>query len=304
MKKTIVMVFAFLVVFGFTITGAMAQTWTWEDPLPINLPGGKKYVDLSASTKSASVYGVDADGGVSEVTTGSAATASNDLPDTTLESAVDLVVGFGGAVYVIDADTIGYWDGSDFFAFNGAEQPKVPNGKLGTFKSIAAGNNGNLYVLFEVSDSEQYLLKGNPPITEGLGVKLNPQSLNLGSKGKWVTCQVQLPEGKNIADLDTSSIKITNFKVGEDGYEVSIPVDNNAPVGTSEYKRIIKFIRYDKADPANPASMVGALSDIFAEQSKGKIDVTATVQASLFNGETFSGEATFKVIVPKAKKQK
>lgn len=301
MKKTIITVFAFLVVFGFTITGAMAQTWTWDDPLPITpLPTGGKFIELSAGPKSATIYGLDVSGAVSAVSTGTAV-SSTDAPEMVLESAIDFVVGFGGIVYVIDENTVGYLNESNFATL---EQPKLPAGQTGTFISIAAGNNGNLYVLFEVNDTEQYLLKGNPPITEGLVVKLNPQSLNLGSKGKWVTCQLQLPEGENITDLDTSSIEITQFKVGEDVYDVSIPVDNNAPVGTATDKRIIKFIRYDKTDPANLASMVGALSDIFTEQSKGKIDVTATVKASLINGETFSGEATFQVIVPKAKKQK
>jgi len=301
MKKTIITVFAFLVVFGFTITGAMAQTWTWDDPLPITpLPTGGKFIELSAGPKSATIYGLDVSGAVSAVSTGTAV-SSTDAPEMVLESAIDFVVGFGGIVYVIDENTVGYLNESNFATL---EQPKLPAGQTGTFISIAAGNNGNLYVLFEVNETEQYQLKGNPPITEGLVVKLNPQSLNLGSKGKWVTCQLQLPEGENITDLDTSSIEITQFKVGEDVYDVSIPVDNNAPVGTATDKRIIKFIRYDKTDPANLASMVGALSDIFTEQSKGKIDVTATVKASLINGETFSGEATFQVIVPKAKKQK
>ena len=36
MKKTILTVFAFFVIFGFAISGAMAQTWTWSDPALIS----------------------------------------------------------------------------------------------------------------------------------------------------------------------------------------------------------------------------------------------------------------------------
>ena len=36
MKKTIITVFAFLVIFGFAVSGAMAQTWTWTEPALIS----------------------------------------------------------------------------------------------------------------------------------------------------------------------------------------------------------------------------------------------------------------------------
>ena len=35
MKKTIITVFAFLVIFGFAVSGAMAQTWSWSQPITI-----------------------------------------------------------------------------------------------------------------------------------------------------------------------------------------------------------------------------------------------------------------------------
>ena len=63
-------------------------------------------------------------------------------------------------------------------------QPFVPT-TTGIFKHIASGKNGKLFVLYEVATNDQYILTGNPPIAEALVVKLNPQSLNLGSKGNW-----------------------------------------------------------------------------------------------------------------------
>ena len=36
MRKTIITVFAFMVIFGFVVSGAMAQTWRWTEPALIN----------------------------------------------------------------------------------------------------------------------------------------------------------------------------------------------------------------------------------------------------------------------------
>ena len=45
MKKTIITVFAFLVIFGFAVSGAMAQTWTWNDPYHSHSPTGGKLLN-------------------------------------------------------------------------------------------------------------------------------------------------------------------------------------------------------------------------------------------------------------------
>ena len=39
-------------------------------------------------------------------------------------------------------------------------------------------------------------------------VDINPQSLNLKSRGRWITCYVELPEGYNVSDVDISTIML------------------------------------------------------------------------------------------------
>jgi hypothetical protein len=306
MMKTIIKVFAFLIIFCFTITGAMAQTWTWNDPVQINLPAGVKYVELSGDQSSETIYGLDATGAISAVSKGSPANASENDPNMELQSAVDLVFGFANTFYVIDADTVGTFDGTNFTTLSEAEQPKVPVEKTGAFKSIATCNNGKLYVLFEVDENEQYLLTGNPPVQDVLTVKLNPQSLNLGSKGNWVTCLIQIP-GQDVGKIDPTSVEITNFNYENADHflDIPIPVDLEAPYAvTSDGRLMVKFVRYNRTTPEDEGSMVGALSLLLPSgPSKGKVDVTATIEANHSELGRVSGEATFKVIVPKAKKQ-
>jgi hypothetical protein len=289
MKKTIITVVAFLVVFGFAFSGAMA--WTWNDPYPVTIPTGGKYVKIAADPASNVLYGIDFSGAVSSVITTTAVTISPNAPNTLLESAVDLVVGFGGVVYVTDADTVGIWNGTSFIAFLDVQQPKVPYDKIGTFKNIASGNNGKLYVLFEVSDTEQYLLVGNPPITAiTADVKITPQSLNLGSKGNWVTCRISnLSGGFSVGEIDLASVCVTDIN----GVQTSVCPAPGSPSSVGD-SLMVKFSRSALAAAINLAA-------------PGASTVTITVKGSGGAEEgafEFTGSDTIKTKPAKTKKPK
>jgi uncharacterized membrane protein len=55
--------------------------------------------------------------------------------------------------------------------------------------------------------SHAYLLKPILPAIEA-EVDINPHTLNLRSKGKWITCHISLPEGYNVADIDSYSVTL------------------------------------------------------------------------------------------------
>ena len=100
-----------------------------------------------------------------------------------------------GLKYGIDANTVGMWDSNaeEYVALN--EQPNVPNDVTGSFKYIAAGPDGSLYVIFEetvsLENPRQYVVIGTPPIAWGFwSMSSSPRrSLNLGSNGRWITCK-------------------------------------------------------------------------------------------------------------------
>jgi hypothetical protein len=241
MKKTIITIFAFVVLFGFAASGVMAQTWTWNGPYSITAPSAPatKYIEIAADPKGDALLGIDDKNGISPIDFATHPSKSKLATDLTLGSAVDLVVGPDHVTYVIDNDTVGTWDGTAFQPLPSDQQPNVPDdAEAGdVYRSIAAGMNGKLYVLFEKSSvgSPQYLLVGSSPAIP-VGVRFTPRKLNLGSNGRWVSCSISnLPAGYTV---DPNSVCITAI----DGTEIEPICRVDGPVNAGETLKV-KFPR-------------------------------------------------------------
>lgn len=101
-------------------------------------------------------------------------------------------------------------DGGFYPTFEQAEQAG-----MGTHADIPllAGQ----YVILVVDDSREYFWDNYGSIeitvttvTEAVtaDVNIDPDVLNLRSKGKWITCYIQLPNGYDVADIDVASIRL------------------------------------------------------------------------------------------------
>ncbi len=118
----------------------------------------------------------------------------------------------------------------------------------------------------------RYRLKSIIPAT----IDVDPNTLNLKSKGKWITAYIELPEGNNVNDINVSTIKL---KPGEE------PVDLTAPATIGDYDSdgisdlMVKFNR------ANVAANLVAGNE-----------VKLTVTGKLIDGTAFEGNDTIRVI--------
>lgn len=247
MKKTLITVFVFLILFGFAVSGVMAQTaWTWASPEKIinTNEDGVIFFDEFVVTNGV-LQGCVADECVDlQTDVAAGGVVQSDVLD--LDAIVDSVAIPPFAF--IDPDTVGIWGGSSYVALE--QQPDVPNVD-GVFTHIAAGSDGTLYVIFESTDPiEQYILVGTPvpPIEwEEATVRFTPRSLNLGSNGKWVTCKVNA-----IADHTWDEVDLTKLCiVGINNVLITSPVcvDATGPSNTKNSKKMmVKFDRRALAD--------------------------------------------------------
>ena len=102
-------------------------------------------------------------------------------------------------------------------------------------------------------------------------IDINPKTLNLKSRGRWITCIIEFPEGYSIEDIDVSTIRLL--------------VDNDnvaaepSPTGIAGKELMVKFSR----------------SAVQAIVSAGEVELTVT---GLVNGVPFEGNDTIRVIKP------
>ena len=141
-------------------------------------------------------------------------------------------------------------------------QATPPSGN--DFVAVSAGRYHNLAIK-EVA----------PPLIEA-EIKLAPDTLNLQSKGRWLTCRISLPEDYNVADIEPNSVLL----------EEEIPADRLVLEGEAA---MVKFSR-------------PALQEILADLDT-PAEAALLVTGQLTDGTTFEGADTITVI-DKAGKEK
>ena len=287
MKKTIITVFAFMVIFGFAASGAMAQTWSWTEPALIN---NGPFTDFQVDPADDVLKGWD---GTNWVTVGfDAESAGVSATDTILDPIVDSVAVPPFAS--IDADTIFIFNAPGYIALN--PQPNVPDVENGEFTHIAAGSDGTLYVIFEdTSTGDQYLLVGTSDMEwDMVDVRFIPRSLNLGSNGNWVTCKISGLTGHTWDEVDLASLCIVG--INDTLIATPICVDTTGPSNTKNSKKMM--VKFDRK----------ALADEISTQieTNPPLDPTSTkINVAHSDGIlNFYGDDTIKTKLPKKHKKK
>ena len=312
MKKLIfgLVLMFFLLAFG----NAHAQGWTWSDPALVTSTHLK---EIAANPITGETYGIQDDGAlVTPIVTGTTVSDPTGTPDGSELVYSDIAIASTGAVFISTEIDIRQKQGSVFEPLVGQPSPPeeeypVDSGTFvqGKYTHIAVGQGGKLYVLYEINETgNQYLMIGTPPvISEGVVVNIHPETLNLGSKGRWVTGIIDLPGEADESAITPGAVKISYITISDHGAVIAedsadIPVAPGAPwsVELLDGKQVlkVKFPRYDKADPGNPQSLIGKLKDLLttANAAAGRYQVTLTVDIPTSSGQ-FSGTDTIRIML-------
>jgi hypothetical protein len=255
MRKAIIGLFAFLVMFGFAVSGVMAQMVNWDAPRLIT--NAEQFDGIAVNPETNLLEGFVG-------TTPYTITFTEDIPnvqatDTTFETPeVDSAESPNGVVYAIDTNTVGvHVTGNTYISFPVTEQPKVPaEGTVpmtGVYRFIAAGPDGRLYILFEDTDGtglgDQYILVGNPAQAT---VKITPRSLNQNSKGQWVTVKISgLPEGYAVGDINLNTVCVTAVDAD---YTIEPVCQASGPSNNRSKKKVM--LKLDRQE------LIGAIPDV------------------------------------------
>ena len=152
----------------------------------------------------------------------------------------------------------------------------VPALPVGTYAVKAVDSNG-LY------DTTSFALV--PKLTAT--VDINPDTLNLKSKGKWITCYVELPEGHDVNDINVTTVMLSDAIPAE-----MHPVDIGDHDSDGIPDLMVKFGR------AEVVSYILANVNMTKLVEERFMTITLTVTGYLNDGTPFQGSDTIRIIMP------
>ncbi len=116
-------------------------------------------------------------------------------------------------------------------------------------------------------------------------IDIDPDTLNLKSKGNWITAYIELPEGYDVADIDVSSLLLI-LKDPEN----PVPAETKpASIGDNDGGGILDLmVKFDRTAVEDQLKKEGLL--------KVNENVEITVSGSLIDGTEFVGIDTIRII--------
>jgi len=176
----------------------------------------------------------------------------------------------------------------------------IDRGRVITYvynERVSSSTLGKSFVLENITGPASPIIITNPLMVTGnykmvvraqipATMDIDPNTLNLQSKGEWITCYIELPEGYNVSDIDIYSIRLNNT------FPMSLLPKPPVPVPTEigDYDNdgipdlMVKFNR------------TVLTSHIYHTLGITYGDVTLKITGNLTDGTLFEGKDTVKVI--------
>jgi hypothetical protein len=149
------------------------------------------------------------------------------------------------------------WTTLDFPGAEETELCSIDGGKIVGCYLVSSRYHGFIYTI------------PAPPIEAEVDV--DPDTLNLNSKGKWITCYIWLPEEYNVADVNSASVFLED-EIGA------------AWIWADEHTQLV-MAKFNRSDVQEMLTQSGEL---------GEVELTVT--GKLIDGRPFKGTDIIRVI--------
>lgn len=147
--------------------------------------------------------------------------------------------------------------------------------EAGQYYFVDAYFGGDEYYL-PAFDNEQFEIR--IPAT----IDFDPDTLNLKSKGQWITVYIEFPKDYNVSEINVSTITLDD----------TVKVDLSAPSAIGDYNSngipdlMVKFNRAE-------------VTEYILSKGTGQENITLNVSGKLLNETSFTGSDVIRIIVPK-----
>jgi parallel beta-helix repeat protein len=170
-----------------------------------------------------------------------------------------------------------YW--TDYVGIDlhhGPFQNETGSDGIGDTPYIIDGDNQDNYPLME---------PWSPIETVHATIDIDPDTLNLRSRGKWITCYIELPEGYNVSDIDVTSVMLND----------TVPVyPKTHTIGDYDEDGIPDLmVKSDRAEVIDYIMANVNMTKLLEEKFK---TVTLTITGKLDDGTPFQGNTKIRII--------
>ncbi|MEM3773463.1 MAG: NosD domain-containing protein [Candidatus Bathyarchaeia archaeon] len=145
------------------------------------------------------------------------------------------------------------------------------------------------YVIDAYNVDHYPLMKPWSPAPPAITAKVNiePKTLNLRSRGRWITGYIELPEGYNVADINVSSIMLNNTIPAQPKPKAVGDYDNDSIPDL--------MVKFDKAEVISYILTNVNMTELIEERF---MTITLTITGYLNDGTPFQGSTKIKIIMP------
>ncbi|MGD0496456.1 MAG: NosD domain-containing protein [Candidatus Bathyarchaeia archaeon] len=195
---------------------------------------------------------------------------------------------FNNTNQVCSSDSMNVWDddypsGGNYWSdyvgvdlYHGLYQNETGSDGIGDIPCIIDENNQDNYPLME---------PWSPVEVVNATIDIDPGTLNLRSRGKWITCYVELPKGYNVSDINVTSVMLND----------TVPVYPKAhAIGDYDEDGIPDLmVKFDRAEVIDYIMANVNMTELFEEKL---MTVTLTITGKLNDGTPLQGNTKIRII--------
>lgn len=202
--------------------------------------------------------------------------------------------GDGGSIFkFVSSDGVTFTQVGNNSDAHGTHIFPAATGGNSTFLRVKVGTTGGIYEGVHIDNAKAIITA--EPLLITVTINIDPNTLNVDSKGKWVTAYIELPEEYDPLAIDVNTVTITRI----DEEEVFL-----SSISDEKYGFVYDPEEHDEDNDGIPEFMAKFDRQLLIPLLETLGDTEITVAGELEDGAEFEGSDTIRIIQRSRKENK